>query len=69
MAFTSLNHHLDLVWLLEAYQRTRAVHRDVQERDGPAKDRRQHRGVVEALGGPAFARAAPPREVQDAAVV
>ena len=23
MAFTSLNHHLDLVWLLEAYQRTR----------------------------------------------
>ena len=23
MAFTSLNHHLDLVWLVEAYQRTR----------------------------------------------
>ena len=23
MAFTSLNHHLDLVWLIEAYQRTR----------------------------------------------
>jgi hypothetical protein len=38
------------------------VHRDVQERDGPAKDCRQHGSVVEALRGPAFARAARSRE-------
>ena len=47
----------------------RAVHRDVQERDGPAKDCRQHHGVVEALCRPAFARAAQSRQMQHAAVV